>query len=120
MSLSLFRFVASYFQTAVAATISGTMCLIVILLFGGFVIPKRKAASAFRSSSQHSITRTKLTNLICVAAYLPGWLSWAFWISPLSYTQIGLAVNEFHAPRWQKVKYDTSHQHKTTLRLNEL
>nr|XP_018680590.1 PREDICTED: ABC transporter G family member 41-like [Musa acuminata subsp. malaccensis] len=88
MSLSLFRFVASYFQTAVAATISGTMCLIVILLFGGFVIPK---------------------------PYLPGWLSWAFWISPLSYTQIGLAVNEFHAPRWQKVKYDTSHQHKTTL-----
>ncbi|XP_064991162.1 ABC transporter G family member 41-like isoform X1 [Musa acuminata AAA Group] len=75
MSLSLFRFVASYFQTAVAATISGTMCLIVILLFGGFVIPK---------------------------PYLPGWLSWAFWISPLSYTQIGLAVNEFHAPRWQK------------------
>ncbi|THU63952.1 hypothetical protein C4D60_Mb01t21280 [Musa balbisiana] len=103
MSLSLFRFVASYFQTAVAATISGTMCLIVILLFGGFIIPKRKAASAFGSSSQHSITRTKLTNLICVAAYLPGWLSWAFWISPLSYTQIGLAVNEFHAPRWQKV-----------------
>ncbi|KAG1326104.1 Pleiotropic drug resistance protein 3 [Cocos nucifera] len=60
MSLSLFRFLASYFQTFVASTISGTM------------------------------------------SSIPGWLKWGFWISPLTYTEIGLTVNEFLAPRWQK------------------
>ncbi|URD94129.1 Pleiotropic drug resistance protein [Musa troglodytarum] len=76
MSLSLFRFIASYFQTAVASTVGGTMCLLVILLFGGFILPKPS---------------------------LPDWLKWGFWISPLSYIEIGLSVNEFHAPRWQKI-----------------
>lgn len=34
---------------------------------------------------------------------MPFWLEWAFWLSPLSYGEIGLALNEFLAPRWQKV-----------------
>lgn len=34
---------------------------------------------------------------------MPVWLEWAFWLSPLSYGEIGLAINEFLAPRWQKV-----------------
>lgn len=34
---------------------------------------------------------------------MPLWLEWAFWLSPLSYGEIGLAINEFLAPRWQKV-----------------
>ncbi|CBI37019.3 unnamed protein product, partial [Vitis vinifera] len=34
---------------------------------------------------------------------LPAWLEWGFWISPLTYTQIGASLNEFHAPRWEKV-----------------
>ncbi|PHU19892.1 ABC transporter G family member 43 [Capsicum chinense] len=33
---------------------------------------------------------------------MPIWLKWGFWISPLTYGEIGLAVNEFLAPRWQK------------------
>lgn len=37
------------------------------------------------------------------AASMPDWLKWAFWISPLSYGQIGLSLNEFLAPRWHKV-----------------
>ncbi|KAG6537978.1 hypothetical protein ZIOFF_003081 [Zingiber officinale] len=76
MSLSLYRLVASYFQTAVASTVNGILCLLVILLFGGFIVPKPS---------------------------LPGWLKWGFWISPLSYTEIGLTVNEFGASRWQKI-----------------
>ncbi|WOK98239.1 ABC transporter G family member 41-like [Canna indica] len=76
MSLSLFRFNASYFQAPVASTVGGTAALLVILLFGGFIIPKPT---------------------------LPSWLKWGFWISPLSYTEVGLAVNEFRAPRWQKM-----------------
>lgn len=36
-------------------------------------------------------------------ASIPSWLKWGFWVSPLTYAEIGLAVNEFLAPRWQKV-----------------
>lgn len=38
-------------------------------------------------------------------ASMPFWLEWAFWLSPLSYGEIGLAINEFLAPRWQKVSF---------------
>uniref|UniRef100_J3KV08 ABC transporter domain-containing protein n=1 Tax=Oryza brachyantha TaxID=4533 RepID=J3KV08_ORYBR len=72
-ALSLFRCVASYFQTMVAGTVGGTMSFLVILLFGGFIIPR---------------------------SYMPTWLKWGFWISPLSYAEIGLTGNEFLAPRW--------------------
>ncbi|XP_020101536.1 ABC transporter G family member 41-like [Ananas comosus] len=76
MSLSLFRVVASYFQTVVASTLGGTFALLLILLFGGFLLPRPS---------------------------IPSWLKWGFWTSPLTYTEIGLAVNEFLAPRWQKL-----------------
>jgi hypothetical protein len=36
---------------------------------------------------------------------MPGWLSWGFWISPLAYAQLSTAINEFLAPRWQKVNF---------------
>ncbi|KAH7669104.1 Iron-chelate-transporting ATPase protein [Dioscorea alata] len=76
MSLSLFRFIAACFQTTVASTVGGTLCLLVILIFGGFILPRPS---------------------------IPSWLKWGFWISPLTYTEIGLTVNEFLAPRWQKI-----------------
>uniref|UniRef100_J3NCE9 ABC transporter domain-containing protein n=1 Tax=Oryza brachyantha TaxID=4533 RepID=J3NCE9_ORYBR len=75
-ALSLFRCVASYCQTMVAGSVGGTISSLVILLFGGFLIP--------RSS-------------------MPYWLKWGFWFSPLSYAEIGLTGNEFLAPRWLKV-----------------
>lgn len=34
---------------------------------------------------------------------MPSWLEWGFWASPFSYSEIGITVNEFLAPRWQKV-----------------
>uniref|UniRef100_A0A0D9XN10 ABC transporter domain-containing protein n=1 Tax=Leersia perrieri TaxID=77586 RepID=A0A0D9XN10_9ORYZ len=72
-ALSLFRCVASYCQTMVAGSVGGTMSFLVILLFGGFIIPRPS---------------------------MPTWLKWGFWISPLSYAEIGLTGNEFLAPRW--------------------
>ncbi|KAJ0980005.1 hypothetical protein J5N97_015479 [Dioscorea zingiberensis] len=71
---SLFRFLASISRTHVTALFSGDVTLLACFLFSGFIIP--------RSSS-------------------PSWLLWGFWISPLSYAQIGLSLNEFSAPRWQ-------------------
>lgn len=43
---------------------------------------------------------------VLVAASMPTWLEWGFWVSPLSYGEIGLTVNEFLAPRWEKVKFN--------------
>ncbi|KAL8545345.1 hypothetical protein ACS0TY_005499 [Phlomoides rotata] len=74
-SLSLFRFLASVFQTMVAATTAGSLTILFTMLFSGFLIPKPS---------------------------MPVWLKWAFWLSPLSYGEIGLSSNEFLAPRWQK------------------
>jgi len=38
------------------------------------------------------------------AASMPAWLKWGFWVSPITYGEIGLSVNELDAPRWQKVR----------------
>ncbi|XP_044946360.1 ABC transporter G family member 41-like isoform X2 [Hordeum vulgare subsp. vulgare] len=73
VTLSKFRCVASYCQTMVVASICGTLTFIVMLLFGGFIIPR---------------------------SLLPNWLKWGFWLSPLSYGEISLAGNEFSASRW--------------------
>ncbi|MBA0792719.1 hypothetical protein Gohar_017193, partial [Gossypium harknessii] len=35
---------------------------------------------------------------------IDAWLDkMGFWMSPMTYAEIGVSVNEFHAPRWQKV-----------------
>ncbi|KAE9446707.1 hypothetical protein C3L33_21390, partial [Rhododendron williamsianum] len=74
-AISLFRFLASVFRTMVSSSASGSFAILYVFLFGGFMIPK---------------------------ASMPTWLKWGFWASPLSYGEVGLAVNEFLAPRWQK------------------
>ncbi|KAI3448444.1 hypothetical protein Pfo_005109 [Paulownia fortunei] len=72
---SLFRFLASACRSEVAAATAGSLALLFAMLFSGFMIPR---------------------------ASMPVWLKWAFWVSPLSYGQVGFTVNEFLAPRWQK------------------
>ncbi|KAL8027252.1 hypothetical protein ABFX02_14G083200 [Erythranthe guttata] len=74
-STSLFRFLASAFRSQVGSATAGSMGLLFAMLFSGFLIPRPS---------------------------MPVWLKWAFWVSPLSYGEIGLTVNEFLAPRWQK------------------
>jgi hypothetical protein len=59
---------------------------------------------------------TKPTELLCTRGHsIPGlicskfgdaedihpWWIWGYWISPLSYAQNALGVNEFLAPRWK-------------------
>ncbi|KAK4491334.1 hypothetical protein RD792_002070 [Penstemon davidsonii] len=73
--VSMFRFFASIFWSVVASTTAGSLAIMFVLLFSGFMIPRPS---------------------------MPVWLKWAFWISPMSYGEIGLSVNEFLAPRWQK------------------
>nr|XP_045084800.1 ABC transporter G family member 41-like isoform X3 [Aegilops tauschii subsp. strangulata] len=77
VTLSMFRCIASYCQTMVAGSVGGTMAFLATLLFGGFIIPR---------------------------SFLPNWLKWGFWLSPLSYGEIGLTGNEFLAQRWLEIK----------------
>ncbi|KAM0064290.1 putative ABC transporter, AAA+ ATPase domain, ABC-2 type transporter [Helianthus debilis subsp. tardiflorus] len=74
-SVSMFRFLASMFQTMVASTTAGSISLLLLQTFGGFIIPHTS---------------------------MPAWLKWGFWFSPISYGEIGLAVNEFLSPRRNK------------------
>ncbi|KAF5202221.1 Abc transporter g family member, partial [Thalictrum thalictroides] len=74
MSTSMFRFLASVYQTAVASITAGGFALLFLLLFGGFVIPQSS---------------------------MPAWLKWGFWASPLTYGEIAITTTEFLAPRWR-------------------
>ncbi|KAL6136418.1 hypothetical protein ACLB2K_061713 [Fragaria x ananassa] len=76
VAISLFRLIASLVRNPSVAGTVGLFTLIVMFLFGGFIIPKSS---------------------------LPAWLEWGFWVSPLAFAEIGASINEFHAPRWQKV-----------------
>ncbi|KAE9446717.1 hypothetical protein C3L33_21385, partial [Rhododendron williamsianum] len=72
---SMFRFVASIFRTMAASSVAGGLSIVAVCLFSGFIIPETS---------------------------MPTWLKWGFWVFPLGYGEIGLSVNEFLAPRWQK------------------
>ncbi|RID62357.1 hypothetical protein BRARA_E01435 [Brassica rapa] len=74
--VSMFRAIAAIFRTFVASSIIGAISVLFLSSFGGFVIPKSS---------------------------MPAWLEWGFWISPLSYAEIGLTANEFYSPRWRKL-----------------
>ncbi|GMY22102.1 pleiotropic drug resistance protein 3-like [Fagus crenata] len=75
-SLSMFRFLASVFQTNTSSMTAGSFAILFLFLFGGFVITQPS---------------------------MPVWLKWGFWVSPLTYGEMGLSLNEFLAPRWQKM-----------------
>ncbi|KAF8101841.1 hypothetical protein N665_0201s0154 [Sinapis alba] len=76
-SISMFRCIASIFQTGVASMAAGSFAILATFVFAGFAIPYTD---------------------------MPGWLKWGFWVNPISYAEIGLSVNEFLAPRWQQMQ----------------
>ncbi|KAK8939518.1 Pleiotropic drug resistance protein 3 [Platanthera guangdongensis] len=75
-STSIFRFLASITRTPHTAVLLGVLTLLFVFMFSGFIMPRNS---------------------------LPTWLCWVFWFSPATYANIGLSVNEFQAPRWQKL-----------------
>ncbi|XP_042515074.1 ABC transporter G family member 37-like isoform X3 [Macadamia integrifolia] len=76
LSGSQLRALASVFRTYMAATVAGSFATFASLSLGGFVLP---------------------------LPYIPSWMSWTFWLSPLSYAEIGITVNEFRSTRWKKI-----------------
>ncbi|XVF19871.1 hypothetical protein REPUB_Repub11eG0148300 [Reevesia pubescens] len=76
MAIGLFRMLASIARDMVIANTFGSSALLIVLLLGGFLIPKDK---------------------------IKPWWVWASWLSPLQYGQRAISVNEFTAPRWKKI-----------------
>ncbi|CDY63360.1 BnaC07g50020D [Brassica napus] len=73
--ISMFRAIAATFRDFVLSTTIGTLSVVLLSLFGGFVLRKPS---------------------------MPAWLQWGFWLSPLSYAEIAITSNEFFSTRWSK------------------
>ncbi|ONK78781.1 uncharacterized protein A4U43_C02F22340 [Asparagus officinalis] len=81
MALALFRLLATVGRTPViASTIGRCVCLLMFVL-GGFLISKDNLLS---------------------------WLTWGYWISPITYAQNAISINEFLDNRWSIVNNDTT------------
>lgn len=73
MAIGLFRTIGAIGRTMVISNTFGSFALLILFVLGGFILSKDK---------------------------IPDWWIWGFWISPLSYAQNAIAVNEFLADRW--------------------
>ncbi|KAJ4822694.1 hypothetical protein Tsubulata_024898 [Turnera subulata] len=66
-----------------------------------------RALSSYCFPSSESIPRRKLFSPHRYDSIPIWWIhystTWGFWLSPISYAEIGICLNEFLAPRWQKV-----------------
>ncbi|XP_073062087.1 ABC transporter G family member 31 isoform X2 [Primulina eburnea] len=75
MALGLFRTMACLARDMIIANTFGSAALLIVFLLGGFILPK---------------------------GMIKPWWVWAFWVSPLSYGQRAISVNEFTATRWME------------------
>ncbi|KAL4188327.1 hypothetical protein AMTRI_Chr08g159510 [Amborella trichopoda] len=75
MALGLFRTIGAIGRDMVVTNTYGSFALLIVFLLGGFILPRDT---------------------------IKPWWIWAYWISPLSYGQNAISVNEFIAPRWMK------------------
>ncbi|KAK9065935.1 hypothetical protein SSX86_015337 [Deinandra increscens subsp. villosa] len=76
MALGLFRTLAAAARNMMISNTFGSAALLCVFLLGGFIMPKDM---------------------------IKPWWIWGYWVSPLSYAQSAIAVNEFTSTRWMKV-----------------
>ncbi|KAG6554605.1 hypothetical protein Mapa_003623 [Marchantia paleacea] len=75
MAGSMFRFVAGVCRSMVISNSGGSAVLLTIFTMGGLLVPRKPIKS---------------------------WWIWGYWITPLSYANNGISVNEFMAHQWKK------------------
>ncbi|KAM0939679.1 putative ABC-type sulfate transporter [Dioscorea sansibarensis] len=80
MSLSMCRFIAAAGRNVVNASTYGNFFMLLIFVLGGFIISKGYDANS--------------------------WWAWGIWVSPMSYGQDAISVNEFLDPRWSTPNTD--------------
>ncbi|OMO88725.1 ABC-2 type transporter [Corchorus olitorius] len=87
MALSLFRFIAALGRTQVVANTLGTFTLLVVFVLGGFVVAKDD---------------------------IKPWMIWGYYVSPMSYGQNAIVINEFLDKRWSAPYPVSSTSNETT------
>ncbi|GLJ52512.1 hypothetical protein SUGI_1117670 [Cryptomeria japonica] len=87
MASSLFRALAGICRSMVIANTGASLIIMISLVVGGYIIPRPS---------------------------IPKWMRWAYWISPLSYGETVVTINEFLAPRWREVIYELNVKHVTS------
>ncbi|XP_020113539.1 ABC transporter G family member 51 [Ananas comosus] len=94
MALGLFRMMGAIARDIIVANTFGSAALLAIFLLGGFIVPK---------------------------AEIKPWWIWAFWVSPLTYGQRAISVNEFTSSRWAgRSAYGNSTVGENVLHLHSL
>ncbi|KAL7184870.1 hypothetical protein ACSBR2_026922 [Camellia fascicularis] len=78
-ALSLFRFIAALARKMIIATTLGTFVLLIVFVLGGFIVAKDD---------------------------LPPWMIWGYYISPMTYGQNAISMNEFLDKRWSTPNSD--------------
>jgi ABC-type multidrug transport system permease subunit len=73
MAAGLFRLIAAVCRTMIISNTGGTLCLLLVFLLGGFMVPRSQ---------------------------IPVWWRWGYWVSPLTYGFNAISVNEMLSPRW--------------------
>ncbi|KAK1664186.1 hypothetical protein QYE76_052345 [Lolium multiflorum] len=81
MAMALFRFLGAVLKSMVVANTFGMFVILLIFIFGGYLIPRGDVR--------------------------PWWI-WAYWSSPMMYSQNAISVNEFLSSRWATPNTDTS------------
>jgi ABC-type multidrug transport system ATPase subunit len=74
MAGAMFRFFAGLCRTMILAQTLANVLILILFVTGGFLVPRTD---------------------------MPPWWIWAYWISPMTYADSALSVNELLAPRWQ-------------------
>ncbi|KAM3200976.1 hypothetical protein P3L10_033339 [Capsicum annuum] len=97
-ALSLFRFVAALGRTQVVANTFATFTMLIVFVLGGFIVAK-----GARRPSWLSMRSPKLG----VSDDLRPWMRWGYYISPMTYGQNAVAINEFLDDRWNTPHNDT-------------
>jgi len=81
MTGGLFRFIGGMCRSMIKAHSVGFVTILLFFMLGGFIIPR---------------------------PYIRVWWVWFYWISPLTYANQALSVNELLAPRWNKRYQNTT------------
>ncbi|KAK4478717.1 hypothetical protein RD792_014215 [Penstemon davidsonii] len=79
MALGLFRFIAAVGRTQVVSFTLGTFTLLLVFVLGGFIVAKDD---------------------------LQPWIKWAYYMSPMSWGQNAIVMNEFLDDRWSAPNMD--------------
>lgn len=83
MAGAMFRFFGGLCRTMILAQTCAFVIILILFMCGGFLVPRPE---------------------------IPGWWIWAYWISPMTYADSAISVNELLGERWQHVSPPSLHQ----------